>query len=158
DTMPIAGSLSSESATRADTNGNSNKVTPSEIAESNGILNGEVSFSSSTGNGGGPGNVSALENVGRKFTTTATNALDNFGFASTALVSSQDTPARTPVASAPAVTITEGATAEIDGGSSQSVTFTGATGTLKLDDSLAFVGQISGLTGSDALDLVDVRY
>src|SRR5262249_49763879 len=102
----IAASLSTESATRAD----GNKVTPLEIAEANEILNGEVSFSGSTGNGSVPGNVSALENVARKFTTTAIDALGNFGLASTALVSSPDTPARTPIASAPAVTITDGAT------------------------------------------------
>ena len=45
-----------------------------------------------------------------------------------------------------------------NGASAQSVTFTGTTGTLKLDHSLAFTGQISGLAGSDALDLADVSY
>ena len=158
DTMAIAASVSTESATRADTNGDGNKLTPLEIAEANEIFNGKVSFSGSTGNSSGRGNVSALENVGHKFTTTATDALGNFGFASTALVSSPDTPARTPVATAPTVTIADGATVEIDGASAQSVTFTGTTGTLKLDHSLAFTGQVSGLAGSDALDLADVSY
>ena len=59
---------------------------------------------------------------------------------------------------APAVTVVEGATVEIDGVGTQSVTFTGTTGTLKIDHSTAFTGQVSGLTGSDVLDLVDVSY
>ena len=62
------------------------------------------------------------------------------------------------VVNAPSVTVTDGATAEIPGASAQSVTFTGTIGTLKLDDALAFTGQISGLTGSDSLDLADVSY
>src|SRR5262249_28553966 len=40
----------------------------------------------------------------------------------------------------------------------QSVTFEGPTGVLKLHDAVAFTGQISGLTGSDALDLADISY
>ena len=56
------------------------------------------------------------------------------------------------------VTIDNGGTAEIRGASSQAVTFEGATGTLKLDDAPAFTGQISGLTGSDAVDLADISY
>ena len=62
------------------------------------------------------------------------------------------------VGSAPPVTITDGATVEIDGVSAQPVTFTGTTGTLKLDNAVAFSGQVSGLTGSDAIDLADVKY
>ena len=38
------------------------------------------------------------------------------------------------------------------------MTFAGTTGTLILDDSLAFTGQVSGLAGSDAIDLADVSY
>ena len=56
------------------------------------------------------------------------------------------------------ITIDNGGTAEIRIASSQAVTFEGATGTLKLDDAQAFTGQVSGLTGSDALDLADVSY
>ncbi|WP_426614776.1 beta strand repeat-containing protein [Bradyrhizobium sp. McL0616] len=62
------------------------------------------------------------------------------------------------VETAPAVAIAEGASVEISGDSAQSVTFTGTTGTLKLDHSLAFTGHVAGLTGSDAIDLVDVNY
>jgi len=71
-----------------------------------------------------------------------------------------DTPAPSPliVTSAPALTVAEGATVEIDHASAQSVTFTGTTGTLKLDDSLHFTGKVSGMAGSDALDLADVNY
>jgi hypothetical protein len=57
-----------------------------------------------------------------------------------------------------AVVIAEGATAEIKGPGTQSVTFTGKTGTLEIDHSLAFTGQISGLAGSDAIDLADVSF
>ena len=56
------------------------------------------------------------------------------------------------------ITIDNGGTAEIRIASSQAVTFAGSTGTLKLDDGIAFTGQVSGLTGSDALDLADVSY
>ena len=56
------------------------------------------------------------------------------------------------------VTVATGTTVEIDGVSGQSLDFAGATGTLKLDDAVAFTGQVSGLTGSDALDLADVSY
>src|SRR5262249_21376271 len=61
-------------------------------------------------------------------------------------------------ATVPAVTIADGATVEIDGASAQSVTFAGPTGTLKLEDSREFTGQISGLSGSDAVDLADLSY
>jgi hypothetical protein len=56
------------------------------------------------------------------------------------------------------VSISEGATAGIEGAGTQSVTFTGTTGTLTIDHSLAFTGAITGLAGTDALDLVDVGY
>ena len=59
---------------------------------------------------------------------------------------------------APPVTVADGAAAEIDGASAQSVTFTDSTGTLMLDDALAFTGEVSGLAGSDAIDLADVSY
>ena len=62
------------------------------------------------------------------------------------------------VPTAPAVTVADGASVEISGVSAQSVTFTGTTGTLKLDDALAFTGEVSGLAGSDAIDLADVSY
>src|SRR6185369_12851543 len=57
-----------------------------------------------------------------------------------------------------ALTVDEGGFVEIKGPSAQSVTFTGTTGTLKLDNSLAFTGEIVGLAGSDAIDFVDVSF
>ena len=57
-----------------------------------------------------------------------------------------------------ALTIANGATVEIDGPSAQSVTFAGATGTLKLEDPQAFTGLVSGLTGADAIDLSGFAY
>jgi hypothetical protein len=59
---------------------------------------------------------------------------------------------------APAVTIADGASVEIADASVQPVTFIGTTGTLKLDDSLAYTGLVTGLAGSDAIDLADVSY
>ena len=59
---------------------------------------------------------------------------------------------------ASAVTIAEGGSAEIDGAGTQSVTFAGITGTLRIDHALGFSGQISGLAGADALDLADISY
>ena len=59
---------------------------------------------------------------------------------------------------APAITVGDGATTQIEGASAQSVTFTGTAGTVILDDAVAFTGQVSGLTGSDTLDLADVSY
>ena len=56
------------------------------------------------------------------------------------------------------ITIANGASIEIQGASAQSVAFAGTTGTLKLENAVGFTGQISGLTGSDALDLADVPY
>ena len=56
------------------------------------------------------------------------------------------------------ITIVDGVTVEISGTSDQSVTFIGTSGKLKLDQSTKYTGQISGLAGSDALDLVDVNY
>ena len=49
------------------------------------------------------------------------------------------------------LTVSAGATVAITGASAAAVTFTGATGTLKLDDALAFTGEVSGLAGSDAI-------
>ena len=63
-----------------------------------------------------------------------------------------------------AETIATGATIEIAGADSGTVTFEGATGTLKLDDAPAFTGQIFDFTGngnvssSDQIDLKDISY
>ena len=59
---------------------------------------------------------------------------------------------------APAITVADGATVEIHGVSAQSATFAGTTGTLKLDDALRYTGLVSGIAGSDALDLADLSY
>ena len=56
------------------------------------------------------------------------------------------------------LTIGDGGTAEISGVSSQAVTFEGTTGTLKIDNSVGFTGQISGLVEADSLDLADVQF
>ena len=99
-------------------------------------------------------------------TTSATNLLPNASGASAPLpVNSPSTmtiasgaSAPLPISSPSTITITNGASAEIDGVSARSVTFTGTTGTLKLGDSLAYTGHVTGLAGDDAIDLSDVRY
>ena len=71
-----------------------------------------------------------------------------------------DTPTGAPstIDTSAMVTVANGASVELQGASAQSVTFAGTTGTLKLENAVGFRGQISGLTGSDALDLADVHY
>ena len=54
------------------------------------------------------------------------------------------------------MTIANGATVETDGRSAQSQTFTGTTGTLKLEDAPSFTGSISRLAGADAVDTADI--
>ena len=58
----------------------------------------------------------------------------------------------------PPLSVGAGTTAQIEGASGQSVAFAGSSGSLILDDALAFTGQVSGLAGSDAIDLADVSY
>jgi hypothetical protein len=55
-------------------------------------------------------------------------------------------------------TIANGATVDIDGPSAQTVTFAGTTGTLKLEEPQAFTGVVSGLSGTDAIDLSGFAY
>ncbi len=74
------------------------------------------------------------------------------------LTSSEDSLLSQPSQSLQALTVLDGAISEIDGISAAGVTFEGTTGTLKLDDAVAFTGRVSGLAGSDALDLTDISY
>ena len=94
------------------------------------------------------------------FTATATDWSGSTSAAAAPVVAMVDTAAQSPltVNAAPPVTVADGATVEIDGVSAQPVTFVGTSGTLILTDAPAFTGQVSGLVGSDALDLADVRY
>jgi hypothetical protein len=56
------------------------------------------------------------------------------------------------------LTIANSAKLELNGVSNANVTFTGTTGTLKLDQSMAFTGNVSGLTAADALDMSDIKF
>ena len=85
---------------------------------------------------------------GYSFTPAAMESTDDVATAQSSITNS----------AAPSVTVADGATVAIDGISGQSVTFAGTTGTLILGDAPAFTGQISGLAGSDALDLSDLSY
>jgi hypothetical protein len=65
-------------------------------------------------------------------------------------------PAQTP---APAsVTVAAGATVDIAGPGTGSVTFLGSTGTLVVNDSVDFKGNVSGLSGADTIDLADLSF
>ena len=95
------------------------------------------------------------------FGAPATDWVDDTGAAAAAFVVPVNAAAQSPLSavnSISGITIAVGATAEIEGASAQSVTFAGSTGTLILDDALGFTGQVSGLSGSDAIDLADVSY
>ncbi len=50
-------------------------------------------------------------------------------------------------------TISAGASLEIEGANSQTITFAADSGTLVLDNPTAFTGKIAGVSGTDALDL-----
>ena len=66
-----------------------------------------------------------------------------------------------PVSLAPQVanaTISDGASLELPSGSSSNVQFAGKTGTLPLDNSQHFGGQISGFGDQDVLDLIDMPF
>jgi hypothetical protein len=56
------------------------------------------------------------------------------------------------------VVVSNGGAAEIEGASALPVTFAGSTGSLTLDNSLGYTGQVSGLSGSDSIDLADIAY
>ena len=56
------------------------------------------------------------------------------------------------------VIIADGSSAEIDDAGTESVQFAGSTGSVKIDNAVAFVGEISGLRGSDAIDLTDISF
>ena len=60
--------------------------------------------------------------------------------------------------SSPISTVADGGHVEISGIKPEAVTFVGTAGTLEIKHSLLFGGEISGLSGSDALDLSDIRY
>ena len=53
-------------------------------------------------------------------------------------------------------TISAGTTLELASASSAAVTFTGSTGTLKLDNSASFTGTVAGLTAQDKIDFADI--
>jgi hypothetical protein len=53
-------------------------------------------------------------------------------------------------------TVQAGETLEVASPFAGSVTFAGATGTLKLDDSLSFAGTVAGMTGQDTIDFADI--
>jgi hypothetical protein len=61
-------------------------------------------------------------------------------------------------ANAAGIVVDDGMTVEVSGSSDQQVTFAAATGTLALDNSSSFGGQISGFGGGDQIDLADIFF
>ena len=57
-----------------------------------------------------------------------------------------------------AVTILDGTTVHVNDISTQSIIFTGMTGTAQFANAVDFTGYVAGLAGSDALDLSDVAF
>ena len=68
------------------------------------------------------------------------------------------TPAESLINSTLSATIGAGQTLELGSAYSGTVTFTANTGTLKLDTSSSFTSTVSGLTGQDTLDLLDINF
>jgi hypothetical protein len=61
-------------------------------------------------------------------------------------------------ANAAGFAVNDGTTVAVSGSSDQPVTFAAATGTLALDNSSSFSGQISGFGGGDQIDLSDIFF
>jgi len=61
-------------------------------------------------------------------------------------------------ANAAGFVVNDGMTVEVSGPSDQQVTFAAATGTLALDNSSSFSGQISGFGGGDQIDFADIFF
>ena len=62
------------------------------------------------------------------------------------------------VATPTAVTVADGGHATIAGPETNAVVFAGSSGTLLIQDSQAFQGKVSGLSGSDTIDLADLAF
>ena len=67
------------------------------------------------------------------------------------------TPAAAAIPSAPII-VSAGANVEIPMPYAGQVTFSAATGTLKLDNSSSFSGTVAGMSGQDTLDLADINF
>jgi len=126
------------------------------------VLNGNVPLGSSEANAAGVWTFTAntLPNGANSFTAADTDSSDITGSISTPVVVAVDGTAQVSSAAnaTSPITVAAGATIEINGISDQTVTFTNTTGALKLDSPQTFTGQISGLAGSDAIDLAGVNY
>ena len=102
------------------------------------------------GNNLAPGSANSSDSVSQSGAELTDGVQDDVGVGTSTQRSSVDAVAL--------LTIVDGASAQVEDPSAQSVSFQGPTGTLKLDDAGAFAGQVSGLSGSDALDLGDIKY
>jgi hypothetical protein len=69
-----------------------------------------------------------------------------------------DPPTLPDQSSGSTITIADGVTKEIAGNSSQDIAFFSNTGTLRLDTSTLFVGQITGFAGANSIDLSDIAF
>jgi serralysin len=85
------------------------------------------------------------------------NGDGRIGVATTASVTTASTQSAS-MATQSNLTIDAGTTLELSSAYNGTVTFTGSTGTLKLDASSSFAGTIAGMTGQDTIDLVDMSF
>ncbi len=110
----------------------------------------------------GPRSISVTSDANNAFTSGAVLLSAPTSIVASPIVESvraiSATPALALTSDAPSQTIGNSAGVEVSGPSAQSIVFAGTTGTLQLDDAVAFTGQVSGLSGSDALDLVDIKF
>ena len=127
------------------------------------LFEGDLSFGSAEALGPGVSTftTNAPADGTYSLTPTATKSASDASAASSPIPVTSDASAQSSslnVGPAQSVTVADGVTVEVSGASAQAVTFAGTTGTLKLDNATAFTGNVSGLTGSDTLDLANVSY
>jgi hypothetical protein len=76
-----------------------------------------------------------------------------------AVAGSLTSPASVSAAAKPAtVEVAAGGAATIAGPGTDAVSFAGSTGTLAIEDAPAFHGDVSGMSGSDTIDLADIAF
>ena len=147
-----------EGTTDANTVSLSGAAVPQSVVD---LFDGNVLLGSTETNDEGVWNFTTdTLNAGTYSFTSDEVGLSGPSALSAPVVATIDSAARSSItagATSP-VAVAAGATVAINGVSEQPVTFESSSGTLEINDSVAFTGQITGLAGSDALDLADIRY
>jgi hypothetical protein len=79
-----------------------------------------------------------------------------FGLSASTMAAGGDSPSKSTQSSLEDKSVAPGATLELGAAYSGRVTFTGDTGTLKLDNSSSFAGTVAGMSGQDTIDFADI--